>query len=130
MTEPTLKLDDLLAAAKRENPSLSSFRARERAADINVRRARSSYTPTLSLNTGINGFTSQNRNIDATIASQRSSIAGSQRSCFSQDSLRRAAGLSSIGSTCSAIVFVVGGLRPRSNSTLMAKVKRNTRHHN
>lgn len=103
VTEPTLKLDELLASSHRSNPALAALRAREKAADINVKRARSSYTPTLSLSTGINGYTSEDRNIDATIASTRSDYAQSFAACNDQNAIRAGAGLPA--QNCSRFVF-------------------------
>jgi outer membrane protein len=103
VTEPTLQLDDLLASSRRSNPALAALRAREKAADINVKRARSSYTPTLSLSTGINGYTSEDRNIDATIAGTRSDFAQSFAACNEQNTIRATAGLPA--QSCSRFVF-------------------------
>jgi outer membrane protein len=105
VTEPTLKLDDLLNQSRSANPGLASLRSRQEAANIGVRSAKSLYTPTLSLNTGINGFTSQNQDIESQINDSRNSVASSRRSCFTNDSLRTRAGLPSISAQCNAIAF-------------------------
>lgn len=104
--EPTLQLEDLLSQAKRSNPSIAASSAREKAADINVTRARSAYTPTLSLSTGINGYTSEDRNIGATIDAQRSQSLQSIAACGEQNVIRSQAGLSA--NDCNRFAFTPG----------------------
>src|SRR5690606_29398763 len=87
------------------NPTLGALRSRERASDVGVSSARSAYFPSLSLSSGVSGFSQQLRNIDGSIADARAGALASQRSCLTQDSLRRGAGLPSILQQCSAIVF-------------------------
>ena len=103
--EPKVQLDQLMDQARRGNPALTALRSRERASDVGVSSARSSYYPSLSLQSGVNGFSQQLRNIDGSIAGTRSSTLQQQRACVSQDSLRRGAGLSSILPQCGAIQF-------------------------
>ncbi len=103
--EPKVQLAELLDMARSQNPSLQALRARERAADVGVARAKSQWTPTLSLSTGIGGFAQQLTSIGSTIDGARASTVASQRSCRSTDSLRVGAGLSSIAAQCNAIVF-------------------------
>ncbi|MFN8581553.1 MAG: TolC family protein, partial [Gemmatimonadaceae bacterium] len=103
--EPKLQLNELLSMARSQNPALSALRARERAADVGVSRARSQWTPTLSLSTGIGGFAQQLTSIGSTVDAARAQTIASQSSCFSTDSLRLGAGLSSIAGRCNAIVF-------------------------
>jgi outer membrane protein len=105
IAEPTVRLDDLLNQARRGNPSLSALRSRVQATDVSVSSARSAYFPTLSLSSGVSGFSQQLRNIDGQIADTRASALQQQRSCISQDSLRRGAGLPSILQQCAAIQF-------------------------
>jgi outer membrane protein len=59
VTAPSFQLDSLLALAERQNPTLRSLRAREHAADLGVRSAKSEYLPSLSLQAGWSGFTQQ-----------------------------------------------------------------------
>ena len=102
VTQPTLVLQDLLSTARRANPALASARSRESAASVGVRQARSAYLPTLRLQTGISGYTSQATDIQATIDQQRAQSIGSLSSCLSTDSLRTKVGLPSIAGTCSS----------------------------
>lgn len=105
LEEPKVQLDALLDQARRGNPALSALRSRATATDVGVSSARSAYFPSLSLSSGVSGFSQQLRNIDGSIADTRANVMSQQRSCFSQDSVRRGAGLPSILQQCSAIVF-------------------------
>ena len=102
--EPKVQLNDLLDQARRSNPSLTAFRSRERASDVGVSSARSAYLPTLSLQTGINGYTQQSTDITGTIDETRAEIQSSREQCLSTDSLRVGAGLPATG-RCGNIVF-------------------------
>ena len=52
-------LDQLLDLARRANPALNATRSRQSAADLSYRSAQSQYSPTLTLQTGWGGYTSQ-----------------------------------------------------------------------
>ena len=103
--EPRVQLQEVLDMARRGNPALSALRSRERAADVGVSSARSSYFPTLQLQTGVSGFTQQLMDINGSIADQRAGALQQQRGCLTQDSLRRGAGLPSILQQCASFVF-------------------------
>jgi outer membrane protein len=100
VTEPTLNLQELLGNARRQNPALAAAKSRESAAGVGVQQARSLYLPTLSLSTGLSGFTSQESDIEASITQQRGSAARGLSSCLGTDSLRVRAGLPSIAGNC------------------------------
>jgi outer membrane protein len=59
MTELTATLDELLAQGRRINPSLDEMRSREQAAQLAYRGAQSEYMPTLTLFSGVGGYTNQ-----------------------------------------------------------------------
>jgi len=59
VTAPGFQLDSLLALSERQNPALRSLRAREHAAGVDVRAAKTDYLPSLSLRAGWSGFTQQ-----------------------------------------------------------------------
>ena len=59
MTEPTFQLAELVAIGRRSNPTLEETRSRERVAQLNYRNAQAQYTPTLSVSTGVGGYTNQ-----------------------------------------------------------------------
>lgn len=105
IAEPTVQLGALLDQARSGNPALNALRSRAQATDVGVSSARSSYFPTLSLSSGVSGFSQQLRNIDGQIADARLGALQQQRSCITQDSLRRGAGLPSILQQCAAIQF-------------------------
>jgi outer membrane protein len=100
--EPKLNLDELLGTARRQNPALSAARSRESAANVGVSQARSAFLPTLRLQTGLSGYTSQATDIESSINQQRGSAARSLASCLSTDTLRTRVGLPSIAQTCSS----------------------------
>lgn len=105
VTTPAFTLDSLLDLARQRNPELNALRAREQAAQVGVRQEQSEYTPTLQLSTGWGGYTYEYRNADFLVDSRRNGALAARADCFSQDSLRVAAGLSSIMAQCSAIDF-------------------------
>jgi outer membrane protein len=59
MTELTATLDELLAQGQRSNPSLDEMRSRQQAAQLAYRGAQSEYMPTLTLFSGVGGYTNQ-----------------------------------------------------------------------
>jgi outer membrane protein len=59
MTDPTLSLEQLLAQGRRMNPALDEMRSREQAAQLAYRGAQSQYMPTLTLFSGLGGYTNQ-----------------------------------------------------------------------
>lgn len=103
--EPTVQLAQVLDMARRMNPAVLALHSRQRAADLSVSSARSSYLPTVSFQTGVSGFSQQLTDVSGQIADARGNAVNQQRSCFSQDSLRRGAGLSSIAAVCNQIAF-------------------------
>lgn len=103
--EPTVQLQQVLDLARRSNPALQALQSRQRAADVGVSSARASYLPTLSLQTGVSGFSQQLVDINGQIQDAQASVAGSRASCFTTDSIRRGAGLSSIAARCNSFVF-------------------------
>jgi len=59
MAEVPLQLDQLLAQGRRVNPTLSEVRERAQSAQLGLRSAQALYTPTLTLFTGVGGYTNQ-----------------------------------------------------------------------
>lgn len=100
---PTFELAALLDDARRQNPAIVALRARERSANLNVSVARSAYTPTLSLSTGVGGNSYEYTNGDFLVNQARAGVLGQQSSCFQQDSIRTRVGLPS--SNCGAYSF-------------------------
>jgi outer membrane protein len=97
ISKPNFSLDSVLDLARRQNPAVHALRERESAAQWGVRVAQSSYTPTLNLQTGWSGTSFQYTNSDFPV---QQVIANNQRnlaSCLSQDSIRVAVNMSSLG---------------------------------
>jgi outer membrane protein len=103
--EPKVQLQEVMDLARRSNPALQALQSRQRSADVAVSSARASYLPTLSLQTGVSGFSQQLTNLDGQIAEQQGRVGSSRASCFTTDSIRRGAGLSGIGALCNQIAF-------------------------
>ena len=97
VAKPTFSLDSVLDLARRVNPTVFAARERERASGWNVRVAQSSYTPTLSLSTGWSGTSFQYTNSDFLVQQTQLQRAQGLAGCFSQDSIRTAVGLNSLG---------------------------------
>ena len=102
---PAFSLDAVLDMAREANPGLNAMRYRERAASVRTRSAQSEYSPTLSVSTGWSGYTQQFTDDAYPIEQARMNTLQSRASCFTQDSLRVGAGLSTIGAQCAAIDF-------------------------
>lgn len=98
--EPPFTLDSILALARRRNPVLNAMKSRETAATWNVRRQLGEYSPTLSFNTGWGGYTREATNIEPQIQSEKLSSTFALANCYSQDSIRIGAGLSSEADLC------------------------------
>ena len=102
---PELSLEQVLQLAQQRNPGLLAVKSRERAANVNVRRAQGQYSPTLSLGTSWGGYTRQYTDAEFPIEQARANAVSSRAGCLSQDSLRVGAGLPSIMATCQGIDF-------------------------
>jgi outer membrane protein len=100
--QPQLSLDQLLALAREQNPTLTALRARRRASDIGVTQAKGEYMPTLNVNTGIGGYTSQFTDDDFLIGQRMGSI---RQGCESENSLRELVGLPPTTPDCSALTL-------------------------
>ncbi len=100
---PNFNLASLLDDARHQNPAIVALRARDRSAALNVDVAKSAYTPTLSLSTGVGGNSYQYTNSDFLVNQARTGVFNQQSSCFQQDSLRVRVGLTS--ANCGQIQF-------------------------
>ena len=101
----TLSLPDLLESARRQNPVVLALRSRQRVADLNVRRERGEYSPTLSLSTGIGGYTYGYVNDNFLVAQAQASTQASKTNCIRTEEVRAALNLSNQLAACSAITF-------------------------
>ncbi len=100
-----LSLQELLESAHRQNPVVLALRSRKRVADLNVRRERGEYSPTLSLSTGIGGYTYGYVNDNFPVAQAQASTLASKTSCIRTEEVRAALNLSNNLASCSAIAF-------------------------
>ena len=104
LTEPPA-LPELLASARQSNPVVTALRSRERVADLNVKRARSEYSPTLSINTGISGYTYSFANSNFLVQQGSAAAAEAQASCIRNEEVRAALNLPNQLAACQGIVF-------------------------
>ncbi|MBA3466944.1 MAG: TolC family protein [Gemmatimonadaceae bacterium] len=100
-----LRLEDLLATARKDNPVVVALRSRERVADLNVKREKSEYSPTLSLSTGIGGYTYGFADGGFPVAQAMAQTEASFTNCVRTEEVRAAVGLPNNLGTCSAFVF-------------------------
>ncbi len=98
-------LDALLSLAHSQNPGVVALRSREHLADLNVAREKAQYTPTLTLSTGVGGYTYQYRDPNFLINQARASTGGARSSCIATQEVRQAVGLSNTLAQCSTIQF-------------------------
>jgi outer membrane protein len=104
LTEPP-PLAELLASARQANPVVLALRSRERVADLNVKRAKSEYSPTLSINTGLSGYTYSFANPNLLVQGASSEALLAQQSCIRTEEVRAALNLPNNLAGCQAITF-------------------------
>ena len=85
VTAPPWKLEELLTMAEEQNPSLKALRARENAANWNVRATSSSYGPSLSLSAGWSGFSQKASDLGAAYAAGQASADTNMALCNYQN---------------------------------------------
>jgi outer membrane protein len=91
--------------AKRQNPTVVALRSREDVANLNVKRERTEYTPTLTLSTGIGGYTYQYRDANFLVNQAQASTASARSSCVATQEVRQAVGLANTLPLCANLVF-------------------------
>lgn len=95
----------VLAAARRSNPTLLALRSRAKVGDLNVKRAKGEYSPTLSINTGISGYTYSFANPDFLVGQTAAQTASARVECIRGEEVRAAVNLPNNLAACSAIAF-------------------------
>jgi len=105
VTPVPLTLQDLIASARRDNPSVLALRSREHVADLNVRREKGEYSPTLSLSTGIGGYTYGFTNSNFPVQQAAAEFAASRTSCIRTEEVRAALNLSNQLAECNSMAF-------------------------
>lgn len=111
-------LDELLALAREQNPVLLATRQRERVAELGVRRQRGDYLPTLTMSTGLAGYTFEYTNPDFLVQQAQGQIIGQQAACVEREQRFAAVGLPNQLAGCSSITFTpaqAAALRQQNN---------------
>jgi outer membrane protein len=98
-------LTQLLTWARSSNPVVLALRSRERVADLNVKRERGQYSPTLSLSTGISGYTYSYTNPNFIVNQAFTSAASEQAACIRTEEVRAALKLPNTLAECGAITL-------------------------
>ncbi|MBA2707951.1 MAG: TolC family protein [Gemmatimonadaceae bacterium] len=105
VTAGTPELATLLLAAREANPGVLALRSREKVADLNIKRARGEYSPTLSLNTGISGYTYSYANSNFLITQGSAQAVAARDACIRTEEVRAALRLTNNLAACNAIAF-------------------------
>ncbi|MFL5638530.1 MAG: TolC family protein, partial [Gemmatimonadaceae bacterium] len=105
VTPLTANLPQLIESAHRENPGVLALRSRQHVADLNVRREKGEYSPTLSLSTGIGGYTYGFANSNFPVQQAAAQLDASRASCIRTEEVRAALNLSNQLAECNAMVF-------------------------
>jgi outer membrane protein len=105
VTEPKMTAASLMQIATESNPHYKSLKLRDLAAQTSYRAAQGAYLPSLSASASLGGFAQKYTDDNYLVNQAASSVASSRAGCFTTDSIRRGAGLSSIAAQCSAINF-------------------------
>ena len=98
-------LNELLSLAQQQNPSVLALRSRQHVADLNVRREKGEYSPTLTLSTGIGGYTYGFANSNFPVQQAAANVEASRTSCIRTEEVRAALGLSNQLAECNAMAF-------------------------
>jgi outer membrane protein len=105
VTPVPLSLQDLIASAHSDNPGVLALRSRERVADLNVRREKGEYSPTLSLSTGFGGYTYGFANSNFPVQQAAAQLEASKTDCIRTEEVRAALNLSNQLAACNAMAF-------------------------
>lgn len=102
-------LDRLLSLARTQNPGVVALHSREHVADLNVTREHAEYTPTLTLSTGIGGYTYQYRDPSFLINQAQGQITSQAAACQQRNQLQQLYALNGMApgapEDCSALIF-------------------------
>src|SRR2546423_1608639 len=98
-------LQELISLAQQQNPSVLALRSRQHVADLNVRREKGEYSPTLSLSTGIGGYTFGYANSSFAVQQAAADLDASRSSCMRFEEVRAALNLSNQPADCQAMAF-------------------------
>src|SRR5215210_6199495 len=90
ITPLSLDLHQLIASARSQNPVVLALRSREHVADLNVRREKGEYSPTLSLSTGFGGYTYGYTNANFPVQQAQSQLESARLGCIRTEEVRAA----------------------------------------
>ncbi len=105
VSEPKLTVASLLQMATDANPTLRALKHREQSANATYRSAQGAYLPSVSASASFGGSAQKYRDGDYLVNQGIAQTASSRSGCFTSDSLRRGAGMSSITAACNQIAF-------------------------
>jgi outer membrane protein len=103
--DPLPALDSILTLAHRQNSGMIALRSRAHVSDLTVARAKTEFTPTLSLSTGIGGYTYQYRDPNFLVSQAEASTSSARSSCIATQEVRQAVGVSNTLAQCNSIQF-------------------------
>ncbi|MES2123288.1 MAG: TolC family protein [Gemmatimonadota bacterium] len=87
LTELRFDISELRRLATEHNPSLRALDAQADAAHLGVRSAKSEYFPSLSISTGLSGYTQQYTDVNALLSNRLSGAQGSAANCQFQNGI-------------------------------------------
>ncbi len=116
VTPLAFNLQQLIESAHTQNPGVLALRSREHVADLNVRREKGEYSPTLSLSTGIGGYTYGYANSNYPVQQAAAQLDASRASCIRTEEVRAALNLSNQLAECSAMAFTSAEAQAIRNS--------------
>jgi outer membrane protein len=96
VTPVALNLPDLIESA---------LRSREHVSELNVRREKGEYSPTLSLSTGVGGYTYGYTNSNFPVQQAAAQLDAARTSCIRTEEVRAALNLSNQLAACNAMAF-------------------------
>lgn len=98
-------LASLLALARERNPVLLATRQRERVAELGVKRQRGEYMPTLTMSTGLSGYTYEYTNPNFLVQQAHGQVVSQQAACVQREQRFAAVGLPHQLAGCGSVVF-------------------------
>jgi outer membrane protein len=98
-------LQVLLGSALSRNPVVLALRSRERVANLNVKIEKAQYSPTLSMTTGISGYTYSYTNSNFPVQQALAQAASSQASCIRVEEVRAALKLDNNLAACNSFAL-------------------------
>ena len=105
VTPTSLNLQDLIESAHRQNPGVLALRSREHVSELNVKREKGEYSPTLFLSTGVGGYTYGYTNSNFPVQQAAAQLEASRTSCIRTEEVRAALNLSNQLAACNAMAF-------------------------